>query len=161
MADLRPVTTDAVRRAARRADLLILKGGVTNLAEGTKARGIWTWPSGESGETQVLGDWYLAPGDASPVAGAFLGQPVDSFPPAIQLTPMEPAPRDWVALSGQLGRRGRQRPAVFGRQEDRIRRVTVAVEGLWRWPFRGGASEQTYRSWVAATASWLPGRFSR
>jgi hypothetical protein len=33
----------------------------------------------------------------------------------------------------------------------------VAVDGLWRWAFRGGASEQAYRTWVAATASWLLG----
>jgi hypothetical protein len=46
---------------------------------------------------------------------------------------------------------------VFGRQEGRVRRITVAVEGLWRWPFRGGSSEQSYRSWVAATTSWLLG----
>jgi hypothetical protein len=37
------------------------------------------------------------------------------------------------------------------------RRVTVAVDGLWRWAFRGGSSEQSYRTWVAATASWLLG----
>lgn len=157
MTDLRPVARDVVQRAARRADLLILKGGVADLAAGTTARGIWSWPSGESGETQVPGDWYLSPVDASPVAGAFLGQPVDSFPPAVQLTPMDPGPRDWVALYAQLGRRGPQRPAVFGRQEGRTRRITVAADGLWRWPFRGGASEQTYRSWVAATATWLLG----
>lgn len=157
MTDLRPVSRDVVRRAARRADLLILKGGVADLAEGTTAHGIWSWPSGEGGETQAPGDWYLSPTDASPVAGAFLGQPVDSFPPAMQLTQMEPGPRDWVALYAQLGRRGQQRPAVFGRQDGRVRRVTVATEGLWRWPFRGGASEQSYRSWVAATASWLLG----
>jgi hypothetical protein len=157
MTDLRPVPNEVVRRAARRADLLILKGGVTDLAEGTTARGIWNWPSGEGGETQVTGDWYLSPADASPVAGAFLGQPVDSFPPSFLLTPMETGPRDWVALYAQLGRRGPQRPAVLGRQEGRVRRVTVAVEGLWRWPFRGGSSEQSYRSWVAATTSWLLG----
>jgi len=157
MTDLRPVSKDVVRRAARRADLLILKGGVTDLAEGTTARGIWSWPSGEGGETQVPGDWYLSQADASPVAGAFLAQPVDSFPPSFLLTPMETGPRDWVALYAQLGRRGPQRPAVFGRQEGRVRRVTVAVEGLWRWPFRGGSSEQSYRSWVAATTSWLLG----
>ena len=157
MNDLRPVPSDAVRRAARRADLLILKGGVTRLAEGATARGIWSWPSGEEGETQVPGDWYLTAADASPVAGAFLGQPVDSFPPSIQLTPMETGPRDWVALYAQLGRRGSLRPAVFGRQEGRVRRVTVAVDGLWRWAFRGGSSEQSYRSWVAATTSWLLG----
>jgi hypothetical protein len=33
----------------------------------------------------------------------------------------------------------------------------VAADGLWRWAFRGGSSEQTYRSWVAATTSWLLG----
>ena len=35
--------------------------------------------------------------------------------------------------------------------------MTVAVDGLWRWAFRGGSSEQSYRTWVAATASWLLG----
>ena len=157
MTDLRPVPIGMVRREARRADLLILKGGITDFAEGTTARGIWSWPSGEGGQTQVTGDWYLSQSDASPVAGAFLGQPVDSFAPSFLLTPMETGPRDWVALYAQLGRRGPQRPAVFGRQEGRVRRVMVAVEGLWRWPFRGGSSEQSYRSWVAATTSWLLG----
>jgi hypothetical protein len=157
MTDLRPIPVDRVRRAARRADLLVLKGGVAAFAEGSLARGIWSWPSGEGGEAQIAGDWYLAAPDASPVAGAFLGQPVDSFPPAIQLIPMETGPRDWVALYAQLGRRGPQRPAVFGRQEGRVRRVIVAADGLWRWPFRGGSSEQSYRSWVAATTSWLLG----
>ncbi len=157
MTDLRPVPAEVVRRAARRADLLILKGGVGEFADGSTARGIWSWPSGEGGETQVPGDWYLSESDASPVAGAFLGQPVDSFPPAVLLTPMPTGTRDWVALHGRLGRRGPERPAVFGRQDGRLRRVTVAVEGLWRWSFRGGSSEQSYRSWVAATASWLLG----
>ena len=155
MTDLQPVPADVVRRAARRADLLILKGRVGELAEESTARGIWRWPSGEGGETQVPGDWYLSESDASPVAGAFLSQPVDSFPPGILLTPMQTGPRDWVALYAQLGRRGARRPAVFGREDGRQREVTVAVEGLWRWPFRGGSSEQSYRSWVAATASWL------
>ncbi len=157
MGDLRPVSVAVVRRAARRADLLILKGDVAGYAEGSGARGILRWPSGETGETQLPGDWYLAQSDASPVAGAFLGQPIDSFPPAIALTPIQPAAGEWVALHAQLGRRGSQRPAITGRQDGRIRRVTVAVEGLWRWPFRGGSSEQSYRSWVAATASWLLG----
>lgn len=157
MNDLRAVSSEVVRRAARRADLLILKGSVARLANGTTARGIWIWPSGEGGETQVPGDWYLSAAGASPVASAFLGQPVDSFPPSIQLTPMETDARDWVALYAQLGRRGTQRPAVFGRPEGRVRRVTVAVDGLWRWAFRGGSSEQSYRAWVAATTSWLLG----
>ena len=157
IADLRPVSAEAVRRAARRADLLVLKGAVGSMAQGSSARGIWHWPSGGNGETQIPGDWYLSPGDAAPVASAFLGQPVDSFPPAVQLTTRDLPPGSWVALSAQVGRRGPLRPAVIGHQEGRTRVVTVAVDGLWRWAFRGGSSEQTYRSWVAATASWLLG----
>ena len=156
MADLSPVSAGAVRQAARRADLLILKGPVAAMGEGSAARGVWSWSAG-SDSSAVPGDWYLMTADASPVAGAFLGQPVDSFPPAIQLTPMVPAPGDWVALYAQLGRRGAQRAAVIGREAGRVRRVVVTVDGLWRWAFRGGSSEESYRTWVAATASWLLG----
>jgi hypothetical protein len=157
MSDLAPVPTDRVRQAARGADLLILKGDPGALAEGSRARGIWRWPSGERGPSPIAGDWYLAGAEVSPVAGAFLGQPVDSFPPATQLAPYEPAAGDWIGLTAQLGRRGAARPAVVGRQEGRVRVMTVAVDGLWRWAFRGGSSEQSYRTWVAASASWLLG----
>jgi hypothetical protein len=157
MSDLRVISGADVRRAAHRADLLVLKGAVGTVADGAQARGIWSWPSGEGGQAQIQGDWYLSAAGESPVAGAFLGEPVDSFPPATQLTSLEPRPGDWVALYAQLGRRGPQRPAVLGQESGRVRRVTVAADGLWRWAFRGGASEQSYRSWVAATASWLLG----
>lgn len=157
MSDLSAVGAERVRQAARGADLLILKGAADPMAEGPSARGIWRWPSGEVGASPIPGDWYLSPAEVSPVAGAFLGQPVDSFPPATQLTPMEPGPADWTGLTAQLGRRGAARPAVTGRQQGRVRSVTVAADGLWRWAFRGGASEQSYRTWVAATASWLLG----
>ena len=156
MDDLSVVPRDAVRQAARRADLLIEMGAVAAFAEGTAARGVWSWPGGaDSGA--LAGDWYLQAADASPVAGAFLGQPVDSFAPMLQLTPVQPAPGDWIAITAQLGRRGAQRPAVIGREAGRVRRVVVAVDGLWRWAFRGGSSEQSYRTWVAATTSWLLG----
>ena len=157
MADLAVVPPAQVRQAARHADLLIRKGAAGTLAEGTTARGIWSWPAAEQHQAQIAGDWYLVPSDASPVAGAFVGQPVDSFPPAIQLTTLERASSDWIALYAQLGRRGARRPAVFGRQEGSVRHVFVAVDGLWRWAFRGGSSEQSYRAWVASTASWLLG----
>ncbi|HEU5039180.1 MAG TPA: hypothetical protein VFT84_00060, partial [Gemmatimonadales bacterium] len=157
MTDLAPASDGEVRAAARRADLLILKGAAAAETRGSTARGIWSWPSGESGGAPIPGDWYLAAVDASPLAGAFLGQPVDSFPPAARLLPVEPGPGGWVALSAQLGRRGAARPAVVGRDDGRVRRVTVAADGLWRWAFRGGSSEQAYRAWVAATASWLLG----
>jgi hypothetical protein len=155
MRDLRVAPVGTVRRAARRADLLILKGGVGDLARGSQARGIWSWPSGETGESQIPGDWYLTAASNSPLASAFLGEPLDSFPPATQLTPMVPGPRDWVALNAQLGRRGLQRPAIIGRESGRTRWVIVAADGLWRWAFRGGSSEQSYRSWIASTTSWL------
>ncbi len=156
MSDLDPVPEDQVTAAARRADLLIVKGA-GGPSTGTSARGIWSWPSGEGSGVPLSGDWYLAATEISPVAGVFLGQPVDSFPPASRLLPIEPAPGDWVALTAQLGRRGAARPAVLGREEGRVRRVVVAADGLWRWAFRGGSSEQSYRAWVAATASWLLG----
>jgi hypothetical protein len=157
MTDLAPAPAERVRQAARRADLLILKGDAGSFAEGAIARGIWRWPTGGKGQGTAPGDWYLTATDASPVAGALLGQPVDSFPPASGLIPMTPEAGDWVALTAQLGRRGPARAAAFGRDAGRVRTATVAVDGLWRWAFRGGSSEQSYRAWVAATASWLLG----
>ena len=156
MADLSVVPTETVRQAARRADLLITMGGPTPLSDGSTARGVWRW-SAASDSSAIAGDWYLTPTDASPLAGAFLGQPVDSFPPAMQLAPLSVQPGEWTALTAQLGRRGAPRPAVAGGEAGRTRRVTVGVDGLWRWAFRGGSSEQSYRTWVAATASWLLG----
>ncbi len=157
MHDLRAVPAEQVRRAVRGADLLILKGEIGGLADGSTARGILSWSVPASDDSRMPGDWYLAAEGGSPLAGAFLGQPVDSFPPAVQLTPLDAAPGDLVVLSARLGRRGAARPAVVVRQEGRTRRVIVAVEGLWRWAFRGGSSEEAYRSWVAASASWLLG----
>ncbi len=157
MADLAPVQAEAVRRAVRGAYLLVLKGSAQGMTQGVRARGIWSWPSGENGETLLPGDWYVTAGQSSPVAGAFLGLPVDSFPPATRITPIEPPEGAWVALEAQERRRGASRPIVIGRDEGRVRRVTVAADGLWRWAFRGGSSEQGYRAWVAATASWLLG----
>jgi hypothetical protein len=156
MSDLSTVPAETVRQAARRADLLITMGPTAAIGDATTARGLWRWIGGTDSNA-LAGDWYLTPAEASPLAGAFLGQPVDSFPPALQLTPVVAGPGEWTALTAQLGRRGAPRPAVVGRESGRTRRVTVAVDGLWRWAFRGGSSEQSYRTWVATTASWLLG----
>jgi hypothetical protein len=156
MTDLSVVSAESVRQAARRADLLIEMGEVGPTAAGSAARGIWRWRAG-SDSAAIAGDWYLRAGESSPVSGAFLGQPVDSFPPGIQIVPQQPGSGDWIALTAQLGRRGAVRPVVFGAETGRTRRVTVVIDGLWRWAFRGGSSEQSYRTWVAATASWLLG----
>lgn len=157
MDDLSVVPADEVRQAAQRADMLVIKGSAPEMLRGSRARGVWSWPSGESGETLIAGDWYLSAGSASPVAGAFTGAPMDSFPPAIQITPIEPGARDWVGLTAQEGRRGVGRPVMTGRDSAVTRRVTVAADGLWRWAFRGGSSEQAYRSLVASTTTWLLG----
>jgi hypothetical protein len=152
MHDLKPVSEDVVRRAAAGADLLVVKGNSRDFLRGARARGLLLWPSNANA---LAGDWYVSAATGTPVSGAFLGLPVDSFAPLTRLTAIEPGPQDWVALEAQDRRRGPKRPAVSGHVEGRRRIVTVAADGLWRWAFRGGSSEQAYRNWVAAAASWL------
>lgn len=154
--DLTRVAEDQVRQAARRADVLILKGDAGSLGEAARARGIWRWPSGPIGDASpVAGDWYLAAPGGSPLDPGFAGFPIDSFPPAVQLVPMRPRAGQWVALTAQNGRRGPSWPAIVGEDSGRVRLVTVLADGLWRWAFRGGSSEESYRAWVAATLDWL------
>jgi hypothetical protein len=154
--NLAPVSSEEVRRVARGADLLILKGNQAD-ARATNARGLWLWPAEGNGITAIPGDWYVTSGGISPIAGAFTGLPVDSFPPAIQVMPIQPDSGGWIAVTAQNGRRGPERPVVMGKETGNRREVIIAADGLWRWAFRGGSSEQGYRSWVAATASWLLG----
>ena len=108
MEDLSPMSLERVRQASRGADLLILKGDPGSVAQGSAARGIWYWPSGERGAAPIPGDWYLSAPDVSPVAGAFLGMPVDSFPPATQLVPAA------TRACGLGGAHGAARPARRG-----------------------------------------------
>lgn len=153
MGTVLPVSDDAVRRAMRGADLLVLKGRAAKRAGEVRSRALWLWP-GSEGQAEP-GDWYLVPALTSPLAPILATIPVDSFPPAVQLTPVQPPPTGWVALMAQAGRRGAPRPALMGVEVGRRRTVTTAVDGLWRWAFRGGAPEQGYRALVAATVSWL------
>ena len=156
MTDLKPVAEDVMRQAIRAADLVVLKGNAVSRVNDARGRGIWLWPGG-SQEPGQEGDWYLAPTPASPVATALGGLPVDSFPPAVLLMPGQPISSGWVGLMAQAGRRGAPRPAFFGSESGGVRRVTTAVDGLWRWSFRGGSSEQGYRALVGATVTWLLG----
>jgi hypothetical protein len=157
MEALAPVPAEAVVQAARRADVLVVKGDLPDFARASRARGQWLWPSGEGGEAVIPGEWYATAPPTSPLAGAFVGLPVDSFAPLLQITPIEPAAGDWVGLTAQLSRRGPDRPIFTGRVAGGSRKVTTAAEGLWRWQFRGGSSEQAYRALVAGTLSWLLG----
>ena len=158
MEDQRRVPLDEVTRAARGADLLVLKGDAGEVGRGVRPRAIWRWPSGEGGETQLDGDWYATPvSGPSPLAGAWAGIAVDSLPPLTRVTPIEPGPRDWIGLTAQLGRRGAERPIIIGRDSAGIRTMLVAGDGLWRWAFRQGSSEEAYRQVVAASVNWLLG----
>ena len=156
MATMQAAAAAEVSRSAREADLLVLRGsGAT--AGTSRARGIWRWPGGEGTPGGLQGDWYLTAAAASPLAGAFVGLPVDSFPPAVQIVPTEPPADAWVALRAQLARRGAERAVVFGRDSGNRRELTVTADGLWRWAFRGGASGQAYRALAGSAVSWLLG----
>ncbi len=157
MGDLAHVSATEVDQAAARADLLALVGDVPERIRRLRVRGRWDFVATRPSSAPAAGDWYLAPGGASPVSGAFVGLPIDSFPPAVALAAVPAGPGDWVGLTAQLNRRGLARPAVVGRDSAGRREMLVAVDGLWRWGFRGGASEEAYRAWVAAAASWLLG----
>jgi hypothetical protein len=150
-----PVASSDVADAVRRADLLIVMGSQTP-APATRARGRWDWP-GAGGENGTDGDWYLSVPAGTPLGYAFAGLTVDSFPPGTAIAELSARPTDWVGLTAQSGRRGGVRPVLLGRDSARIRRIVTAVDGLWRWAFRGGSSEQGYRSLVAAAVSWLLG----
>jgi hypothetical protein len=156
MGDLSPASIADVEQAVARADVLVRIGDQGDRFR-SPARGRWEWISSRASSPPALGDWYLTPTGASPLAGAFIGLPVDSFPPAVGLSAVIAGPRDWIALSGQQNRRGAERPAVIGRDSAGRREVVVGAAGLWRWAFRGGSSDQAYRAWVASTITWLLG----
>jgi hypothetical protein len=152
--DLQPVSLAEVAEAARRADLLVTLGPVAEPVRTTRARARWTWI--RPAET-LAGDWYVVSSPTSPLGAALAGLPVDSFPPGVAIAELTTGPDDWVGLAAQLGRRGTSRPVLVGRDSAGVRRVVTGIDGLWRWAFRGGSSEQGYRGIVAATASWLLG----
>jgi len=152
MADLAPVTDALVRDAAARADLLVLRGTASGIAR-RSGQSLLEWPAGGG---DGAGDWYLSAGPAGPVPGSLVGFPLDSFPPVAAVgTPSAGETPDWVGLTAQLGRRGTPRPVVAGFDGPGGRRVFLGADGLWRWAFRGGSSEQAYRAVVASVVDWL------
>ncbi len=154
--DLKPVPTAEVNDAARRADVLVSFGETGAAARPSRARGRWLWP-GIGALSGSAGDWYLSVPSVSPVSGAFAGVAVDSFPPGTAVGELMVGPADWTGLSAQAGRRGTVRPAMVGRDSAGVRRIVMGIEGLWRWAFRGGSSEQGYRGLVASSLAWLLG----
>lgn len=153
MSNLQPVDGADVRQAVGRADLAILRG-TTELAPSARGRAMLEWPMAEGPDDASGGDWYLAAGEG-PSAIALAGAPVDSFPPMTALLPLTPEGGAWTGLTAQSGRRGALRPALVGSVQDGNRHVAIGVQGLWRWAFRGGSSEQAYRALMAGTVDWL------
>lgn len=148
MDDLRRVTVAEVNQAARGADLLAVRGVAAPWQALGRARLLWV-------PGEVEGDWYLGAATASPVAGAFVGASLDSLAPATAVTALErPTGNGWVGATARLARRGAEVPVMVGR-EGNGRTVIVGADGLYRWAFRGGVSEQLWRGLLANAASWL------
>ncbi len=150
MDDLTPVPAADVMAAAARADLLAVRGDTTRWRTTGRARLLWAPAS-------TAGDWYLAAAGASPVMGAFAGLDPDSLPPAVAIAPVATAPNGWAGMTARLARRGDGVPVIAGREDPSGRTVVFGVDGLYRWAFRGGASDQAWRTLVGDAAAWLLG----
>jgi hypothetical protein len=153
MSNLQPVDAAEVRQSVARADLAILRGA-EDLSSLARGGAVMQWPSPAAPDEGSPGDWYVSAGDGPP-AGALAGVPVDSFAPMTALTPIVPEAGGWVGLTVQSGRRGALRPAMSGSVKNGHRQVVIGAQGLWRWAFRGGSSEQAYRALFAGTVDWL------
>ena len=153
MSDLTPVDPAQVRQSIGLADLAVIRGS-RSLVPAARPRALLEWPAPAEGDEALPGDWYLTPGDGPPAAG-LAGMPIDSFAPATTLIPLTADSGDWIGASVQAGRRGTLRPAIIGSSRRGSRRVSIGTQGLWRWAFRGGSSEQAYRSLFASVVDWL------
>jgi len=153
-ATLAPVATQDLSRAAQNARLVVRTGDPErSRAFGSARRAArLVWPA--NGQP---GDWYVERPPSSPLTVALTGVVWDSLPPATGAAPVAEV-RDStgvLALTARLARRGAPRPIVVVEQRNGERQATVTATGLWRWAFRGGASEQAYRSLVAGLVDWL------
>ena len=144
-----------VARAAAGARLVIEAGDPAAFARFAPkgAALLWATTRGQDG------DWYAQPPATgpSPLAAALAGVAWDSLPPLTSVAELgyPPDSSTVVALTARLERRGPPRPVVALSERGGTRRVVIAGSGLFRWAFRGGASEQAYRALVAGLADWL------
>jgi len=153
METLRQVNGSTVQSAARSAALVVVRGDAT--VAGANAR--WHWPAASDPSAEFFdGDWYVTPElPSSPFAGRFASVPWDSLPPLTGIIPVVASGRQWVALTGRLGRRGADRPLLIGDDSLGTRRLLTAASGWWRWALRGGVSLEAYRALIAAGTDWL------
>jgi hypothetical protein len=155
-ASLAPVAAGELSRAAANARLVVAIGDparARSFMTGRSARLLWS-TNGQAG------DWYVERPPSSPFSSALSGVLWDSLPPATAVMPVQDSSGE-VALSARLARRGAARPIVRLEQRENGREAVIGAAGLWRWAFRGGASEEAYRSLVAALVDWLLGSGER
>ncbi len=152
-ATLVPVADGTVRRAAQQARLVALVGDPAALASVATPGALLVWPTTGGRD----GDWYVEPPPASPLAGYLAGVQWDSLPPASAVSDVPPDTGAVPVLQARLARRGASRPVVVLSEQRGRRRATVAASGLWRWGFRGGASDVAYRTLIGAVTDWLLG----
>jgi len=156
-ATLAPVAHPDLNRAASAARLVVVIGDperTQSLTASVHASRLVWQTNGQSG------DWYVEPPLSSPLTAALSGVLWDSLPPATAVAvPTRDTTNAMVALTARLVRRGPARPIVMlaHRNGGGAREATVTAAGLWRWAFRGGAAEQTYRTLVAGLVDWLLG----
>jgi len=155
-ATLAPVAAADLSRAAANAKLVVAAGDparARSFMTGRGARLLWA-TNGQAG------DWYVERPQSSPLSAALAGVVWDSLPPATAVVTAPDSGGD-IALSARLARRGSTRPIVRLEQRESGRAAVIGAAGLWRWAFRGGASEEAYRSLVAALVDWLLGEGGR
>ena len=147
---LTPVSVDEIRRAVRDAGIVVLHGDTTMFgAPRALVRGrLALFPTPPPGND----DWYPVAVPASPLTASLSGVALDSLPP-IDVGAAAPT-GDWEGLTVARARRLDRRTVIAG--TDRPRRVVVIdAGGLWRWKFRGGASEAAFVALWGAVFDWL------
>ncbi|HEX4560321.1 MAG TPA: hypothetical protein VH113_00700 [Gemmatimonadales bacterium] len=147
---LAPITLQRVQRVLRGARLVVEVGDPSRWPRVT-APSLLLWNSAGGS----AGDWYLAPAPSSPLVGALAAVPWDSLPPVLAALPTSPDSGATPVLQATRSRRGQPQPVVLVTQGTRGRRAVVNLAGLYRWDFRGGASQQAYRATVAGLVDWL------
>ena len=152
-ATLAPVPVATVRRASLQARLVALLGDPAALADISTPGALLVWPTTGGRD----GDWYVDPPPASPLAGYLAGIFWDSLPPASAVSDLPADSAAVPVLQARLARRGASRPVAVLSERRGHRRATIAATGLWRWGFRGGASDVAYRTLIGAVTDWLLG----
>jgi hypothetical protein len=133
------------RSGARRGAPTAHRQGRPGRDTGKQCAGPPAWPSGDA--SALAGDWYLSATPISPVRWRLRG-------PAGRLLPtgQRQLERDVTRLrrldSADRAERAAwgERRVVSGGESRNRREMTISVDGLCGWAFRGGSSEQAYRS---------------